>query len=190
MRDKINLTQHFNFILPDDCNELINLGEVDLSMQNTGATLLETKFYPDDNEPKILKCIREGVAEITGYPIENQEPIAFLKYTVGGVFDSHFDTFIKGRDYYEGAMNQGGHRVKTCLMYLNEDFEGGETEFPKIYYKVIPKTGLLAIWDNIDKDKNIIQESEHAGLTVTKGVKYVASIWIREREFKNSLIIL
>ena len=127
--------------------------------------------------------IREVIAKVTKVPIENQEAMSIIRYNVGGEFKAHHDCFSPAADYYKTVIAQGGQRIKTCLIYLNEDFEGGETDFPNIPYKVKPKTGKLAMFNSIDDNGGIIPQSLHAGLPVTKGVKYLATIWIRERPF-------
>ena len=189
MSNPINLKQYPNFLSEENCKVIISLGEPDLERagvlgaQYADFRIAETKFFNPDIPA--LKKIREVVAQKTGIPIENQEPMSLIKYQVGGLFKAHHDCFHKTADYYEGCMRQGGQRIKTCLIYLNEDFEGGQTEFPKMKYKLQPKTGLMVVWDNTDVNGEIIQESEHAGLPVISGVKYLISIWIRENKFEN-----
>ena len=189
----INLQEFPNFFSEDFCKELIDIGETDFEIaREAGAqyedAIEETKFYLD-SDSESLKTIREIVAEQTGLPIENQEPMSFIKYHVGGTFKAHLDCFHDDMNFYEGLMRQGGNRVKTCLIYLNEGFEGGETEFSKLNYRVVPKTGLMVTWNNTNAEGEIIPESEHEGLSVISGIKYVLSIWIRERAFKNLPII-
>ena len=189
MANTINLKQYPNFLTEEHCKMIIAEGEPMLQpagilgTQYNDFRVAETTGFNTDL--KAFRKIREVIAQKTGLPIENQEPMSLIKYEVGGQFKPHHDAFHPNTDYYEGTMRQGGQRVKTCLIYLNENFEGGQTEFPRMGYKVQPKTGLMIIWDNTDPNKNIIMESEHAGLPITKGVKYLVSIWIRESLFKN-----
>ena len=80
-----------------------------------------------------------------------------------------------------------GFRKKTCLIYLNEDFEGGETHFPKLNIKIQPRLGKAVVWNNTHEDNRVIEESLHAGLPVLSKSKWIMSIWIREKPFlKNS----
>ena len=69
------------------------------------------------------------------------------------------------------------------MIYLNDDFEGGETHFPSLNLVVKPKKGKLVIWDNVNEDGSLDFNSLHAGLPVKKGFKYIAVIWIRENKF-------
>ena len=188
----IKLKQYQNFLTEEQCKSIISLGERNLEKagvlgeQYPNFRVGETHFYNKDFELKALSKIREFVSAKTGIPVENQEPMSLIKYKVGGKFNPHFDSFQPSADYYESVMKQGGQRIKTCLIYLNEEFDGGETEFPKMKCKLKPKTGLMVMWDNTDKNGVIIPESEHAGLPVLSGVKYLVSIWIREKKFENA----
>jgi prolyl 4-hydroxylase len=78
-------------------------------------------------------------------------------------------------------MKSGGQRVYSCLFYLNDGFMGGETEFPIKKIKVVPKTGRLLIWRNINPDGELDHESLHAGLPVIDGTKWIIIIWVREK---------
>jgi prolyl 4-hydroxylase len=81
-------------------------------------------------------------------------------------------------------MSRGGQRIKSVLFYLNDEFEGGETNFPMKGIKVKPVKSKAIIWDNINEDGTLDYESIHAGLPVISGFKYIATIWIRENKFK------
>ena len=50
------------------------------------------------------------------------------------------------------------------MVYLNEDFDGGETDFPEQGRRVIPKTGS-ALWFQ--------HMLLHSGERVARGCKYV-----------------
>jgi len=60
--------------------------------------------------------------------------------------------------------------------------EGGETDFPEVNTQVSPLKGRCVFWNNVDKDGQILKDSLHAGMKVTKGEKWACNIWIRERE--------
>jgi prolyl 4-hydroxylase len=78
-------------------------------------------------------------------------------------------------------MKSGGQRVYSCLFYLNDEFEGGETEFPIKKIKVTPKIGRMLMWSNLKIDGSLDFESLHAGLPVISGTKWIAIVWVREK---------
>ena len=191
----INLREYDNFIDSESCKKIIALGEAGMQKATTlgedkeGYRIADTMFF-DPNE-KLLKRIREVIAKRINLPIDNQEHMSIIRYkdTEKGVFQAHYDCFAPTESYFEDALKQGGQRVKTCLIYLNEGFEGGQTEFPNMDLRITPKAGKLVIWDNVDKSGNVIPEALHAGLEVTKGTKYLLSIWVREFPFDNTVAV-
>ena len=72
-----------------------------------------------------------------------------------------------------------GPRLLTVLFYLNDDFEGGETIFPKINKVVKPQKGKAVIFRNVDNDGVIISQAVHGGEPVKNGEKWIANKWIR-----------
>ena len=50
------------------------------------------------------------------------------------------------------------------MVYLNDDFAGGETEFVDLRRTIVPRTGSALLFQHM---------LLHAGETVTSGVKYV-----------------
>lgn len=86
--------------------------------------------------------------------VEINELFRFYRYRPGQEFKKHRDgSFIrnaKEASYY------------TILIYLNDDFKGGETTFGNIV--INPKQGSLLIFNH---------QLEHAGNPVTEGIKYV-----------------
>jgi prolyl 4-hydroxylase len=72
-----------------------------------------------------------------------------------------------------------GPRYYTLLIYLNDDFEGGETVFPKINKFVKPKKGKAVLFQSVDHRGVIIDEAFHGGNPVSAGQKWIANKWIR-----------
>ena len=71
-------------------------------------------------------------------------------------------------------------RALTALVYLNEDYRGGETRFIETGLDVKGRTGDALIFRNILANGDPDPASRHAGLPVLEGVKYLASRWIRQ----------
>ncbi len=79
--------------------------------------------------------------------------LRFYKYTVGQRFRMHKD----------GGWTEANMSSKlTFMVYLNDGFVGGETDFRE--FKVIPKMGSALLF---------IHDTWHEGAAVTEGVKYV-----------------
>lgn len=62
-------------------------------------------------------------------------------------------------------------RIMTMMIYLNDDFEGGETEFINYKRRIKPETGKLLLWP-------AGYTHVHRGLMPLKGNKYIITTWI------------
>lgn len=127
--------------------------------------------YPLMAESPAIHALNRRLAAASGTSPEQGEPLQVLRYDFGQEYRPHLDAIA-------GVDNQ---RILTFLVYLNEDFEGGETEFLASGLKVKGAKGDGILFRNADTAARPDPSSRHAGLPVTAGEKYLASRWIRER---------
>jgi prolyl 4-hydroxylase len=177
-----------NFLSDEECNELINLSSgsfdnVEVLGENIDGYRVAKGTWLEEEDGEVVIKYRKLISEITQIPTINMESINVLKYDIGGEYKDHHDFFHPNENYYDDEIKRGGQRLKTGLVYLNDNFEGGETSFPNLNIKIVPKKGKLVLWDNIKDDGSLDYDSIHAGLPVTNGFKYIAVIWIRENKF-------
>ena len=178
-----------NILSKNECESLIQKYTKDLHTLSTLGTKIDsyrtadgTWIYTDD---ELSLKIQKFVADDCGITIENQEKIHIVKYEKGGEYKDHHDFFHPNTDYYESTIGNSGQRIYSYLFYLNDDFTGGETNFPTKKIKVTPRTGRMLAWKNVNDDGSLDFESLHAGLPVDNGIKYIAIIWVRENQFGN-----
>ncbi|HEY0412525.1 MAG TPA: 2OG-Fe(II) oxygenase [Allosphingosinicella sp.] len=122
-------------------------------------------------EDPAVAALNRRLAAASGSAAECGEPLQILRYRPGEQYRRHVD-------HIPGAANQ---RVLTALVWLNEGYEGGETQFAHARLEVKGRKGDALVFRNILPDGRPDPASEHAGLPVTKGVKLLASRWMRER---------
>jgi prolyl 4-hydroxylase len=176
-----------NIISNNECLELIKLASKNMHKANTLGENIPNYRIADNTwifeKNELTQKIKKIISEKTNLPIENQEEIHIVKYDIGGEYKSHHDFFHPNTDYYDLSIKTGGQRAYSCLFYLNDNFVGGETEFPTKKIKITPRIGRLLIWKNLYEDGSLDFESLHAGLPVIDGTKYIAIIWVRENKF-------
>ena len=103
-----------------------------------------------------------------------------LYYSVGQEFLPHFDIIINpDSPDYDQKLAKGGERVLTLLLYLNDDYEGGETEFPVLGERWKGRKGEALFFWNVTPDGALDERTLHAGLPVTRGEKWILSQWIQ-----------
>jgi prolyl 4-hydroxylase len=83
------------------------------------------------------------------------ERLRCYRYTAGQRFALHYDGAFVRNDREESFL--------TLMVYLNEGFRGGATEFPDIDVTVTPKTGRALLFQH---------RQLHQGCVVEEGVKY------------------
>ena len=69
------------------------------------------------------------------------------------------------------------------FVYLKSPDDGGETYFPNLNKKIKPVEGTAILWTNCDSNKQIYDESLHAGLPVKKGCKIGMNLWFTDTKY-------
>jgi prolyl 4-hydroxylase len=135
------------------------------------------------NDPIILS-IMIRIANIVKIPLENAEELQVVKYEPNGYYNEHHDSCCDGSSKCIDFIKQGGQRIKTVLIYLNDDFTEGETYFPVLKKKYKPPKYSAIIFNPLAKNSNKCHpKALHAGLPVKSGIKYITNLWFRERKF-------
>lgn len=138
-----------------------------------------------ERTPVILVLIRERIARAAGLPVPGLEWTQVLHYAVGQTFDWHVDWLDPATPGYAADLADRSQRVATCLVYLNDDYEGGETGFEAGGLRHRGRKGDALLWANVLPTGEIDHRTRHAGLPPTKGEKWVLSQWLRGRAPKR-----
>jgi len=117
----------------------------------------------------------------TRLPVPFFEPTQVLHYAVGEQFKPHHDFLDPNAPGFAEQLRLYGQRVATMLIYLNDDYSGGETVFPKLGLSFRGKAGDALFWTNVDRAGSADPLTMHAGQPPTAGEKWVVSQWIRDR---------
>lgn len=129
----------------------------------------------------VMAVIRARIAAVSGIPPSNMEDLGVLHYEVGQEFVRHVDYLNPGLPAYARVIAERGQRVATFLTYLNDDFDGAETEFPALALRYRGKTGDAILFWNVDLHGQIDRRTLHAGLPPTRGRKWLLSQFLREK---------
>jgi prolyl 4-hydroxylase len=121
----------------------------------------------------VIHTLDRRIAAVTSLRVEQGEPLTVLRYAPGQQYRLHHDCL-------PGEANQ---RVVTAIVYLNDDYDGGATEFPAINTEFRGRTGDAILFANTLADGQVDERSRHAGLPVTRGEKWICTRWIRARDF-------
>ncbi|MGZ8998417.1 MAG: 2OG-Fe(II) oxygenase, partial [Allosphingosinicella sp.] len=94
----------------------------------------------------VLQILRARIGAATNLPVPVFEPPQVMRYSVGQEFKPHFDFLTESEEGWAAQMRRFGQRIATFLLFLNEDFEGGETEFPSVGISHRGRRGDAIFW--------------------------------------------
>lgn len=175
-----------NAIKKEDCDKIINDLEAEIAkgipmIQWSGAQVNENqdvsyvrncvdlkfkkehlgKYYPKNDvlsycyetvDTALDKCLRH-YESLWHLRMEYKEAFNFVKYMPGKYFKIHGDH----GPFYACTI--------SAVVYLNDDYDGGEIEFPRQELVVKPKAGSIVMFPS-----NFVYE--HAALEIRSGTKY------------------
>ena len=131
----------------------------------------------------VLELINHQLAAIAGLPVENGEGLGVLHYAPGERYAPHVD-YIPETPANAAHLAARGQRVRTVLVYLNEAFEGGATEFPRLDLKVRPPAGSVLAFDSVTPAGAVDLMTLHTGAAPTSGEKWIISKWFRTKALR------
>ena len=121
------------------------------NIHNQFYTLLLAAIHP--------YSVRYGIQE----PLYH-EGYSLLKYSKNQEYKKHYDG---------GTIIQ---RAISAVVYLNDNYEGGELAFPHFDVKIKPEAGMLILFPSN-------YAYAHIAHPVTSGTKYALVTWIRDQPY-------
>ena len=190
---RVRFTQ--GFVHPSVCAWLIDRvrGRMRQALMYHGATrteVVDPHRSCSDFEFDILNSdlvgvlVRARISAITGLPTAAMEPPRIFHYALGQDIKPHYDRLNDGIGDYAGSAYQGD-RLVTFLLYLNDDYEGGELDFPRVKQAFKGRIGDGVYFAHVDASGAPDPLALHAGLPILKGEKWVMSQWIHDRPLQN-----
>ncbi len=146
----------------------------------TGRTNSAFEFGFLDLDVVVL-MVRARIAAAIGVPTAALEPPQALHYATGQRFARHHDWLDPDLAPHAADIARRGQRAVTFLIYLNEGFAGGETDFPHLGVRRKGERGEALYFGNLDAAGGPDRRTLHEGLAPTSGEKWLFSQWIRNR---------
>jgi prolyl 4-hydroxylase len=154
------------------------VGRLD-KVDDRSNTLFEFNLAEAD---MVVMWLRARIAAALSLPQARLEPSNVLHYTPGQRFSRHFDFLAPDVPAWAEELATKGQRTATALVYLNDDFEGGETEFNKLGQRFRGAMGDALFFSNVGAWGAPDPETLHAGLPTTSGEKWLFSQFVRDRD--------
>jgi prolyl 4-hydroxylase len=131
--------------------------------------------------------LQQKMSAACGIPMVQMEGTAILNYKPGEEISDHFDFVDPTMQNYDQEIGDNGQRIITFLIYLNEEYEGGETVFTEFDLSYKGKTGDGMYFVNALPDGSSDLRSKHAGRPTLTGEKWIVSQFIRNKDVKYIL---
>jgi predicted 2-oxoglutarate/Fe(II)-dependent dioxygenase YbiX len=136
----------------------------------------------------ILSTIKKSIIDASNYyKIENSledigtlAPLSFSKYDIGAEMGPHTDSDPRGKEAYK---ENGSIYMPTIsvLLYLNDNYKGGELYFKEFNLTVKPIAGSIVIFPSLPP-------YYHASLPLISGIKYISpGFWNIKNPYINNI---
>ena len=197
---RVDINEHANiddpytqpFVIPnllshEECDQLINYCSDKLEVPEIGGGYVNIKnnqqcWIPKDNS--LVKSLIEKIAKIFELPFKNAEDILVMKYLPNQYYNNHHDSCCDINDKCKDFVKRGGQRILSVLIYLNKDFDDGQTYFKNSNLTFNPEKGhAIVIFPLAQNSNKCHPMATHSGLSAHKGIKWIMNIWFRENTF-------
>lgn len=123
-------------------------------------------------QTKTVKSLEYRIAQLAGMDVDHLERLNMVRYAPGQFFNEHHD---------------GRFRPKTVFIYLNDlpEDDDGETYFPKLGLKFVPRKGCAILWSNVLEPNVEDMRMVHKGLPPRTAVKYGVNCFFNEKPLKQ-----
>ena len=131
----------------------------------------ETAFL-NVEDPIINNIMKKCISRIDE-PIGHCEKLQVVPYKTGGFYLPHHDcthTHEESKNIYDSSTS----------WLLNDEYEEGETSFPKLDIKFKFKKGDCLFFHNFDNYGLDTSMSLHSGEPVKSGEKWICTIWVHK----------
>lgn len=180
------------FLSDEECDGLAALAANRLTRSETvvgdtggsevnSARTSEGMFF-ERGETELCERIEARIAALVGWPVSHGEGLQVLRYRPGAQYLPHHDYFDPAQPGATSILARGGQRLATVVMYLNTPEAGGATTFPDVGLEVAPIKGHAVFFSYPRPDA--ATRTLHGGAPVQAGEKWVATKWLRQREFR------
>jgi len=92
---------------------------------------------------------------------------------------------IDGGTEYGFDTDKNDTRIATLVFYLNENYDGGELEFPDLELVIHPRRGRLVFYWNSDSN-TVIKESRHRTRYMVLGIQWKVTLYVHSTFFYHA----
>ena len=155
-----------NFLSDKECDDLISLYHNTPDTNNSDDTIWSGRgrwpVYPE-NLHKKLTIDELSTAEFFFNKKFSQDNLHLMRWDVGHEMRPHNDL---------GGHNEFAHRHYASIVYLNDNYVGGDLYIPKFDINIKPKKGLFVCFEG--------SKIEHGVSKIEEGTRFTSICWFTE----------
>jgi len=186
-----------DFLSKEECEEVLRLNYLDIQrarVSDVGKGLVSNvrtahhKWFTFGDF--IFRVIGKRVSSYIDVPLRNSEKPSVIRYLPGEEYKPHFDAWDITTEVGKRHTKEGGQRIWSCILYLNDVEEGGTTSFVNLEKTISPKKGRLLLFSDIDFNNPLRADplTKHSGDPVIKGEKWICTMWFRMAGIRDKVI--
>ncbi len=137
-------------------------------------------FFPLERDV-LVQSIDQRLAAAAQLPLSYGDVLSVLHYRPGETYRPHFDFFDPAFPQHAVQLADRGQRVLTMLVYLNDEYRDGHTQFQRLNWSFRGQPGDALMFSNVDADGEPDRMTLHSGASPTAGEKWLLSKWFRNR---------
>jgi len=119
----------------------------------------------------IVREVESRISHVAGISVDHLENLNLVRYAPGQFFNKHHD---------------GHFRPKTVFIYLNDCVnDNGETFFPELGLKIVPRKGSAVMWSNILSHQVGDMRMVHYGLPPSTITKFGINCFFNEKAIRE-----
>jgi prolyl 4-hydroxylase len=178
---------------PDECAEMIERSRhrlkrsttvnPDTGKEDVIRNRTSEGIWYQRGEDAFIERMDRRISSLMNWPVENGEGLQILHYGTTGEYRPHFDYFPPDQPGSAVHTAQGGQRVATLVIYLNDVPDGGETIFPEAGISVAARQGGAVYFRYMNAQRQLDPLTLHGGAPVLGGDKWIMTKWMRERAY-------
>ena len=164
----------------EECDFLINhnnesLKKTSFSRSESDICDVKSLFKRISKHEDRIKSLTDRCVNLGNFTHGNLEDLVVMNYKQGGFILEHLDP----------TPDLPNIRTHTIIMYLNDNYTGGETHFKNINKTFKLEKGDALFFSSVNSDNKITNLSMHEGKPVKSGEKWICNLWIRGYPLSN-----
>jgi hypothetical protein len=172
----MKIVEFDNFVSKEDCSRILKWFSLQSRESENPESFFNSRTIPYTKVKNSWVKWRMGLFrfDTTFQAITTYQQRLYPEYTdlvywpIGKSMDVHSDAYQP-----DGSLGKYPHRKISGVLYLNDDYLGGSTYFPKQNVKITPKTGKLILFPSD-------LEYSHGVTTVQEADRYTMPIWFTD----------